>query len=385
MNHPQVASQAEWLTARKPLRAERRKLMSFGRALYIGIALLAIAGRGLAQDSDARETLLAPLPVRDQFLLNSGFFFFEPASAKVLDANQWSIDLHNVEANTIAESAWISRRLQGQTTRVGAAEALTSAGYDAEPSLFLVHGQTHHTTLSIHRSIGSHVEVGLAVPVSSVGGGWSDQIIEGFHHVFGLGNMDRRSLRQNHEAVYIHSPAATYLRERSAGAEIRDIVLTTKTELVWLEDENVALAIDGAVKLPTGNARTLEGSGSVDGGIQMLALSDFGRWQIHASLGVLLLGPNSVLGTRRQLLTTNTEAASYLLTDHTGLTMQLTVSESPFRNMGIAELNRRSCQLTTGIKHQVGTITLYTALIHNVLNLRNSADVGMIWGISRRF
>jgi hypothetical protein len=225
----------------------------------------------------------------------------------------------------------------------------------------------------------------LAVPVSSVGGGWSDQIIEGFHHVFGLGNMDRRSLRQNHEAVYIHSPAATYLRERSAGAEIGDIVLTTKTELVWLEDENVALAIDGAVKLPTGNAQTLEGSGSVDGGIQMLALSDFGRWQIHASLGVLLLGPNSVLGTRRQLLTTNTEAASYLLTDHTGLTMQLTVSESPFRNMGIAELNRRSCQLTTGIKHQVGTITLYTGLLHNVLNLRNSADVGMICGISRRF
>jgi Protein of unknown function (DUF3187) len=366
--------------------SSRKVTNSFGLALYAGIALLTIAGRTLAQEADARETLLAPLPVRDQFLLNSGFFFFEPESAKVLGKNVWSIDLHETEANTIAESNWISRRLAGNTMRVGAGEALAYVGYDGEPSsLFLVHGQTHRATLSIHRSIGSHIELGLAIPISRIGGGWSDQIIEDFHHVFGLGDKERKSLRQNHEAVYVHSPAATYLRDRSAGVEVGDIVLTSKTGLPWLEGKNVALAIDGAIKLPTGNTRTLVGSGSVDGGIQMLASRDFGRSRITASLGLLFLGPDPQLGTRFQFLKTSTEGVSYLLTDHTGVMIQLSVSESPLRNLGIPELNRLSYQLTSGIKHEIGAITLYAGLIHNMLNLRNSADVGMICGISKSF
>lgn len=360
--------------------------MPLGRALSVVIVLLGVAGGALAQEADVREALLTPLPVRDQFLLNNGFFFFEPESAKVLGENQWSIDLHHAEANTFAKSAWISRRQQGQTKRVSAAEALASAGNDEEPSLFLVHGQTHRSTLSIHHSLGSHVEVGLAIPVSSIGGGWSDALVEGFHHAFGLGDAERESLVQNREAVYVHSGTTTYVRKRSAGAEIGDIVLSAKTELTWLEDKDVSLAIDGAVKVPTGNARTLAGSGSVDGGVQALASRDFGRWLVHASLGVLLLGPNSSLGTRSQFLTTNTEGLSYLLNDRTAMTTQLTVSESPFRNMGMPELNRRSYQLTTGIKHEFGsTVTLYTGIVENLLNYGNSADIGMIWGISKRF
>jgi uncharacterized protein DUF3187 len=360
--------------------------MSFSRVLCIAIALLAVAVGALAQEPDVRETLLTPLPVRDQFLLNNGFFFFEPESAKVLEENRWSIDWHDAESNSFAKSSWISRRLEGQSTRVSAVETLPSAVYDQESSLFLVHGQTHRATLSIHHSLAPHLELGLAIPVSRIGGGWSDQIVEDFHHAFGLGNAERESFSQNREVVYLRSGNTTYIRERSAAAGIGDMFLTAKTELTWLEDKDVALSVDGAVKFPTGNAQTLNGSGSVDGGVQLLGSRDFGHWRIHASLGVLLLGPNSSLGTKLQFLTTNTEGLSYLLNDRTGMTLQLTVSETPFRNMGMPELNRRSYQLTTGIRRRLGsTMTLYAGFVENLLNYANSADVGMICGISKQF
>ena len=40
-------------------------------------------------DDDDNLSLLNPLPVRDQFLLNNGFYFFEPEGARVLPAESW--------------------------------------------------------------------------------------------------------------------------------------------------------------------------------------------------------------------------------------------------------------------------------------------------------
>ncbi len=357
--------------------------MSNVRSLWIIFALLAASGS--AQENDLRETLLAPLPVRDQFLLNNGFFFFEPESARVLDENQWLIDFHTAEANTFAKSAWISRSLQGQTARVSAAAALALPRYDAEKSLYLVDGETHRATLSVRRGFGSHWELGLAVPLSSIGGGWSDAFIEDVHHLMGIGNAERESLRTNSEAIYFRSAATTYQRQRSTGASIGDVAFTAKYELSSFEDRNLALSLEGALELPTGNARTLSGSGSPDAGIQLLASHDFGRWRVHASVGALLLGANDPLGTKSQVVTTDTIGVSRLLTNRTSVTAQLTVSESPFRHLGMPEFDRRSYQMTAGIQHHFRSIMLYLGFIENVLSYENSADAGLMWGISKRF
>ena len=345
------------------------------------IAVL-VAGASAAQT----DALLAPLPIRDQFLLNNGFFFFIPEQAAVLRQDQSIVALTMMDSNTFAKSAWVTRSLEGQTTRTTAPEELANPRFHSGAPVFLVDGETRRFELSMRRGLGRHLELGAAIPVSTIGGGWSDELIEVTHHSLGLGNDERQSLTRNLETVYLQSGKSLYVRERSGGFALGDIALTGKYELVPLEGNNVAISLSGAVELPTGNARTLAGSGSLDAGVELMASRDFPNTRVHASIGMLRLGINRALGTPAQVLITDTVAISRMINARTAATVQLTVSESPFRRMGIAEFSRRSNQLSAGIRREIGrSLIVYAALVENLLNYENSADAGITWGLLKQF
>ena len=79
-------------------------------------------------------------------------------------------------------------------------------------------------------------------------------------------------------------------------------------------------------------------------------------------------------------------AVSRLVTDRTSAAVELTISESPFKRIGIAEFNRRSYQISAGIQRQFGrSLVIYAALIENLLTYENSADAGVAWGMAKRF
>ena len=339
----------------------------------------------MAQD-DERDLLLQPLPIRDQFLLNNGFFFFEPEAARVLDDGKWAVTFRISDANTFAKSAWVSRSLEGQTTRGDALAELQQPRYAIAPAIFLVHGETQRVELGFRRGLGNHLEVGIAIPVQGIGGGWSDRVIEAVHHVLRIGNAEREALLQDSETVYMRAGGVDYIRARSSGYALGDLAVSAKYELIPFEERNVHLAVSGALELPTGRAATLDGSGSLDAGLQLLASRDFRTVRVHASLGVLRLGPNRPLGTRAQSVITDTVGVSRLINPRTAATVQLTVSESPFRNRGMAEFDRRSYQLSTGVQRKIGRSTVvYAAFIENLFNYDNSADAGFAWGVGRQF
>ena len=96
---------------------------------------------------------------------------------------------------------------------------------------------------------------------------------------------------------------------------------------------DLSLSAQGApLEFPTGSAQTLDGSGSLDGGVQLLATRDYGHSRVHASAGVLFLGHNGPLGTKSQ----------FVITDSIGVSpnsrraaprrrVQVNISQSPFR------------------------------------------------------
>jgi len=355
-----------------------------GSPIIAAVFVMALSGPAFGQpDADA---LLAPLPIRDQFLLNNGFFFFQPEGAAVIAQDESRLIITAADSNTFAKSAWISRNLAGQRNRATATNELADSRYRGEGPLFLADGETHRFELSLRHGFGNHLEVGVIVPVSTIGGGWGDRLIELTHQALGVGNANRSALRQNSETVYIDTATLHYLRDRSAGYALGDIALTGKYELSALEDRNVAMALAGALELPTGNARTLDGSGSFDAGVQLIMTRTLPSSRIHASIGMLRLGADRPLGTRSQLVITNTIAFAHRVGEQTSATLQLTLSECPFRHLGLAELRRRSNQLSAGIQRQIGRSTiLYAALVENVLTYENSADAGIAWGLARRF
>jgi hypothetical protein len=108
--------------------------------------------------------------------------------------------------------------------------------------------------------------------------------------------------------------------------------------------------------------------------------------RVHASAGLLFLGHNTPLDLQSQLVITNSIGVSRLLASRTSATAQLTISQSPFRSIGAPELTRRSYQLTIGLQHAVGTsLTAYAGIVENLITYQNSADAGLVLGITRRF
>ena len=336
---------------------------------------------GFSAAAQAQE-LLAPLPIRDQFLLNSGFFFFEPDDARVMAAGELRLSTSEVTANTFAKSAWISYSLAGESGRANAASELANSRFNGKGPLFLADGESHRFEMTVRRGFGNHLEFSVTVPVNQIGGGWSDALVESIHHTLGLGNAGRETLRKNSDTIYIQTPSVQYFRDRSTGYGVGDIAVSAKYELSALEDKNVSMAVAGAIELPAGNARTLDGSGSIDAGVQMLVSRELGRSRVHASIGVVRLGGDRVVGTRAQMVMSSTVAAARMIGERTSATLQITISESPYRHTGLAELTRRSNQLAAGIQRQLGrSTTVYVALIENALNYENSADAGLAWGI----
>ena len=124
------------------------------RRLLTAIAVLSVTALlalpAAAQQRDLADALLGPLPVRDQYLLNNGFFFFEPESAHVLDEDSWVVDVHTADSNTFAKSRWISHNLEGDTERRSGAQTLSLIRIDDGTTVFLVDGEIHRTTITAH-------------------------------------------------------------------------------------------------------------------------------------------------------------------------------------------------------------------------------------------
>ncbi|HYS55403.1 MAG TPA: DUF3187 family protein [Thermoanaerobaculia bacterium] len=332
-----------------------------------------------------REDLLDPLPIRDQFLLSNGFFFFEPESARVLAENESVIAMSAADSNTFAKSAWISRSEFGNRGRRAALDELANSRFHLGGPVFLVDGETHRLEIAMHRGLGRNLELGVTIPISTIGGGWADRLIEGVHRTLSIGNANREAFRRNSETVYLQTATTQYVRERSVGYALGDVAISGKYELKSLEDRGISMSVMGALELPTGDPQTLDGSGSLDGGLQLVASRDFSRTRFHASLGILRLGSNGQLGTKPQVLVTDTFGLSHLLSDRTSAEVQMTISESPFRDIGIAEFTRRSYQLSIGMQRRIGrSLIAYAALIENVLSFENSADAGVAWGVTFR-
>src|SRR6266487_1919927 len=96
--------------------------------------LLLACGSLRAQESELR----APLPIRDQFLLSNGFFFFTPERARVLAEDESVVMISAADSNTFAKSAWLSHRTFDQTTRMSPENELAGPQAQVGAPLYVV-------------------------------------------------------------------------------------------------------------------------------------------------------------------------------------------------------------------------------------------------------
>lgn len=132
------------------------------------------------------------------------------------------------------------------------------------------------------------LQLGLNMRLISFYGGFIDNIIEGFHHIFTFPNGGRELFAQNN--IFINIETANNLRIMldSPTVGFGDIDIWVKYN--FFHHKKVDLAAFGALKIPSGQRRLATGSGGPDFAFALLA--DFHPiWLLHIYLQNALVIP----------------------------------------------------------------------------------------------
>jgi hypothetical protein len=329
-----------------------------------------------------------PLRIRDQFLPSIGFLSFDPLPADVLEKDHWQLDLVVTVANDFAHSEAVEQFLAGRSSRQPLTLDELRSIEPAEGSAGIYHldGEHYRTAIAIRRGVGRGLQMGVLIPFISYQGGVLDGAVEDFHDGFSLSQAGRLGVARNAFTAYVRSGEREVFIQGDPSSSLSDIVLTAKGRLLGArQGTRTRLALQGSLKLPTGDAKTLTGSGSTDLGIELLGTRYYGSSCLHVSVGAARLGAHDLFDIPPQTLLSGMLAWERALgKSMTGL-VQLTISESPFSDLDLENLNTLSSQITLGVKKAIGANVFFFGLTENVVNFDNSPDIGVHLGLTRTF
>ena len=223
----------------------------------------------------------------------------------------------------------------------------------------ILDGETYRLSLTMRRGINSKTELGVEVPLIAHSNGFMDNFIEGWHDTFGLTNAQRNKTTSNtlHYRYSVNNINVFEIDNPNEG--IGDIRIFAARQLH--RSANSALSVHTSLKLPTGDAEKLHGSGAADLSVSLahikrnwlttLQLSSF------ANGGVLLLGKGDVLShLQKSALLFGSTGLIWDQHEVIDLKAQLDFHSSVY-NSGLNQLGNATVQLTIGGSVRLGSST----------------------------
>lgn len=224
----------------------------------------------------------------------------------------------------------------------------------------LLDGETTRMTLTLQYGLRENLEVGVEIPYVLHRDGFLDDLIIDWHNFFQLPQGDRKTLPRDrlHYRYQRNDNNLLDMQEEADG--FGDLRVLGGMQL-WQEDSGdtkQALALRASLKLPTGDADKLTGSGSTD-----LALWLSGSLQspakdrgLFAAAGVLFLSEGDVLpAQQRQIVPFGTLGGGWQPWQGLALKLQFDAQGAFYKDSALRELSR-SVQLVMG-----GTLGLTAA------------------------
>ncbi len=159
-------------------------------------------------------------------------------------------------------------------------------------------GESYYMNLSYRRGIDNWLELGIDVPVVAHAGGVLDPTIERWHDLWGMTNAKRTGPDNELSFIYERPEIDTYtLNSGSAG--LGDVRLNAALPLrPGRLSPTSALTLRTSLKLPTGDAEKLHGSGATDISLALYysRAAAFGieRLDLSAHAGVLYTGDSDL-------------------------------------------------------------------------------------------
>ncbi len=203
------------------------------------------------------------------------------------------------------------------------------------------------TLISLKRGFGRGLELGFEVPFYIYYGGFLDSFVSGFHEALGLPNLLRGQTPYGLVGYeYVRGDVSVFSGTDSFGA-VGEPTIRVKKSLY--EGGRYALSVRGALKLPTGNPRRLNGSGATDIGLG----AAFDR--VGAKYGFYLNGSYHFLGTPEAFETRDyfsfTSGVDWRFKPRLAAVLQVDYARPPIRGE-VLNLNDPGIQLALGLRYR---------------------------------
>ena len=164
-------------------------------------------------------------------------------------------------------------------------------------------GEIYRFEIAYDRVVGQALELGVRVPVIHQTGGWMDGLLTDWHDLLGVPNGKRDEQVPDSLQLYFDDGQGQRFLQEEGGTGLGDLRFSARYRVTPPSSER-ALAVHAGLKLPTGDADALRGSGAFDASLG-LGLSDPVtlrrlRTTLSANAGVLFLGDSEVLPAYQQ-------------------------------------------------------------------------------------
>lgn len=220
---------------------------------------------------------------------------------------------------------------------------------DTPAESVIIDGESQFLSLSMRYRAKPWLEIGFDLPFISHSGGTFDQEIDSWHNIWGLTNSERKGPRDQIHFFYDGMDAGSYDLQSSASG-IGDMQLTAAVPLSGGPGtDKPAITLRTSLKLPTGDSKSLLGSGATDLSVGLYVTDNtFTRLNLSGFVGILLLGDGDVLPEiQEQAVVFGGIATTWQATQRFGVTLQVN-AQTPYFDSDVEELGGNSVQAALG-------------------------------------
>lgn len=177
--------------------------------------------------------------------------------------------------------------------------ASTSLAQRAGTEQLIVDAEIREMRVTIGRSWSSGFAAQLEIPYRYTGGGVLDSAIDSWHDAFGLPEGARASMPRDRIRIAYARGSTVLLDMQSSEDGLGDIALDVGRSLY--SETSGAAAVWLSIKLPSGDADRLTGSGATDVSIAIAGERRLGEnWSAYGQAGVTRLGRGERLADQQQ-------------------------------------------------------------------------------------
>ena len=278
-----------------------------------------------------------------------------PAAAGAVDEQWFSFRNHNpfLQIYGLPPFQTATRVTDGESNyniSLDIANHADSDGTSNESAL--IDGESYFFTYSVRHGLTPWLEVGLDLPLVAHANGVFDNLIERWHKILGVTNSNRSGPANQLHFSFGSSRAAPY-ELTSSTIGLGDIQVTAAVPLWEAHEPNRrVVTLRSSLKLPTGDAATLRGSGAIDASFGLYAsdMSTFAKHNVSLTGfgGILFLGSGDVLPEiQKNTVGFGGVAATWQLTERLDLTTQL-YAQSAYFDSELSILGDSSLQVAFG-------------------------------------